>query len=357
MSDVDALIVGGGPAGSAAAIGCARAGLSTLLLEGERFPRHRPGETLHPGVEPLFEDLGVAARVRDHAFLRHPGHWVQWAGRHTFQAFGADDGGPWHGFQAPRSELDTILLERCRELGVHVIQPCRVEAVRIDDGRVAGAESSAGRMRARFTVDATGARHWLARQLRLEWDVRSPRLVARYGYATGDCPARDEAPAVAADVQGWTWTARVRPHLYAWTRLSICDAGLDPGWRPEDLRPLRAAGPTRGADVTWRCLHEAAGSGFFVAGDAACVLDPASSHGVLRALMSGMLAARRIVDVLRGGVSEAIAAASYRRWVRERFQHDVTALDGMYRVFPDWAVRARSAGGWRCSRAGATASR
>jgi len=78
------------------------------------------------------------------------------------------------------------------------------------------------------------------------------------------------------------------------------------------------------------------GAGYFAVGDAAAVLDPASSHGVLKALMSGTLAARRIVQVARGGVAEALAIQDYNSWVRAMFTHDVRNLDAMYRVFPSW---------------------
>ncbi|MGW6981819.1 FAD-dependent monooxygenase [Streptomyces sp. NPDC054932] len=51
--DVDVLIAGAGPAGCAAAIVCAAAGLRTLLAERRAGPTVRPGEALHPGAETL----------------------------------------------------------------------------------------------------------------------------------------------------------------------------------------------------------------------------------------------------------------------------------------------------------------
>src|SRR5205814_10635389 len=87
----DVIVVGAGPAGSAAAIQCATAGLNTLILEREAFPRDRPGETLQPGIQPVLEQLGI----RDLPFPRHAGHWVEWGGPARFERFGADERGPW----------------------------------------------------------------------------------------------------------------------------------------------------------------------------------------------------------------------------------------------------------------------
>src|ERR687890_2213851 len=109
--DVDVVVVGGGPAGSAAALWCVWQGLRIVVLEREVFPRHRPGETLPPGVEPIFAQLGVTEAIAAAGFTRHRGIWVSWAGPRRFDPFGLDSGGPWNGFQAPREQLDRILLD------------------------------------------------------------------------------------------------------------------------------------------------------------------------------------------------------------------------------------------------------
>jgi flavin-dependent dehydrogenase len=65
---------------------------------------------------------------------------------------------------------------------------------------------------------------------------------------------------------------------------------------PDTGHPAVGTGARRrGADVTWRIISPAAGPGFFLVGDAVAVLDPASSHGVLKALMTGMMAAHLIL--------------------------------------------------------------
>lgn len=337
----DVLVLGGGPGGSAAAIACARAGLRVALVERDAFPREHVGETLHPGVEPLLAQLGVAEEVRRAGFLRHEGNWIEWAGERRFEAFGADAAtGAWQGWQAWRADFDAILLERARALAVHILQPCQAVRPLLDGARVAGVETSRGAIGASYVVDAAGDRHWLARHLNLQIEKYSPRLTARYGYAEGACAARDDAPQIVSDARGWTWTARVRPHLYQWTRLSVAvedDGAATPEGRadclPEEFRALRRRGAARGADVTWRIVAHPAGAGYFLVGDAAAVLDPASSHGVLKAIMSGIMSAHLIAHVFGRRVSEREAAQQYCVWIRDWFEHDVARLKELYSIF------------------------
>src|SRR5262249_45962226 len=98
----------------------------------------------------------------------------------------------------------------------------------------------------------------------------------------------------------------------------------------EALRGLRPLGPTCGAEVTWRKAHAPAGPGYFLVGDAAAVLDPASSHGVLKALMSGMMAAHLLGQVFRRCCPPTAAADAYHGWLWDWFEHDVQKLQQLY---------------------------
>jgi flavin-dependent dehydrogenase len=333
-TDFDVVIVGGGPAGSAAALWCARHGLRVILLERVQFPRHRPGETLPPGIEPIFAQLGVAGAVLAAGFTRHLGTWVSWGEERRFDRFGGDEAGAWQGYQAPRAELDRLLLDAASAAGVALRQPCRSLRPTMVRGRVTGVLAEDGPIRARWVIDASGSAHWLARHLKLPLQFASPRLVARYGYARGSCPERDDAPAIVADETGWTWTARIAPGSYHWMRLSLVDS--DP-WRdrpPPAFAQLVPAGRPRGADVTWRIVSRPAGPGYVCVGDAAAVLDPASSHGVLRALMSGMMAAHVIAQACTGTASEAAVTDTFTAWLRTLFEDDVTGLRRLYQSLP-----------------------
>jgi flavin-dependent dehydrogenase len=332
--DYDAIVVGGGPGGSAAAIACAQANLRVLLLEKLPFPRDRPGETLHPGIEPLLKQLGVIDLVLSAGFLRHRGHWVNWDNGLKFIPFGQDNRGKWQGFQAWRAEFDQILLNQANALGVETLQPCFAYRPIVYNNRVTGIETSQGMFNASFVIDAAGSHHWLAKQLGLKVETYSSSLIAHYGYAQGQCPIRDDAPAIIADLKGWTWTAKIGPELYQWTRLNFKNERVDRNWMPEEFSSLKPMGKKRVADATWRMADRPAGLGYFLVGDAAAVLDPASSHGVLKAIMSGMMAAHLIVQSLKLTVLEPRMIQTYCDWVRDWFQHDVEKLKQFYGILP-----------------------
>jgi flavin-dependent dehydrogenase len=331
----DVVIVGGGPAGTAAALWCAHRGLSVILLERECFPRHRPGETLPPAVEVLFGQLGVDRAVALADFQRHAGTWVKWNDALRFDAFGADNTGPWRGYQAPREKLDQILLDAAADAGVDVWQSSRALTPVLNDGKVIGIETAQTRIAADWVVDAAGGQHWLARQLGIPRRFCSPRLIAHYGYARGHLPDHEKAPEIVADETGWTWTAKIGVDLYTWTRLSFDRDDPQRDQPPITFASLTPIAPSRGADVTWRIVERPAGPGYLCVGDAAAVLDPASSHGVLKALMSGMMAGHVIAEHRTGTATPAAAIRAYTAWIEGHFDADVAALSDLYRKLPN----------------------
>ncbi|HEX7832992.1 MAG TPA: FAD-dependent oxidoreductase, partial [Thermoanaerobaculia bacterium] len=68
MYDFDFAVLGGGPAGSSAAITLAQRGHSVVLLEREHFPRFHIGESLLSTANDAFEALGVAEKMAKAAF-------------------------------------------------------------------------------------------------------------------------------------------------------------------------------------------------------------------------------------------------------------------------------------------------
>lgn len=328
MSHFDVVVVGGGPAGCAAAIHCAQRGLRVVLLEKTSFPRHRPGETLHPGVEPLLRQLGIPPQNCH----RHTGHWVHWDGPPRFQAFSTSGDEQWRGFQIPRALLDQQLLEQARNLGVQIVHLRHPSRVLLEQGRVQGVQAQAAQWTGQFVVDATGHHAWLQRQLKIPLRRFSPRLVARYGYCE-DSNLPDEKLGLFAHSDGWHWIARISPTCLHWTQLAFAQ-DVPHRLIPKALEPLRMIGRIRGADVSWRLCRTTAGSGYFLVGDAAATLDPCASHGVIKALISGMQAASAIIDCRSWPAGEMTVQAAYQAWVKKTVERDVLALRRFYRAHP-----------------------
>src|SRR5260370_495223 len=78
--------------------------------------RDRPGERVHPGIESLLGQLGLATRLAKAVGARQAGIWIEWGGPRRFEPFGGDASGPWSGVQAWRADFDALLLTRAREV-------------------------------------------------------------------------------------------------------------------------------------------------------------------------------------------------------------------------------------------------
>jgi flavin-dependent dehydrogenase len=320
-------------AGAAAAIVAAQRGLAVTVVERAASAR-QPGETLHPGAEALFRQLGVWEAVVAADFVRHPGHHLTWGGPQTFVPFGSDDSGPWMGFQARRPELDDILLKHACALGASLVRLCTLTAPMSLGRRIAGVSTSEGPLHADFVIDATGRAAWMARTLRLPWITVGPKRIVWYGYAEGDAAALRHSPSLSADESGWTWTARIGADLHQWTHWS--SLGWRPGgsYLPPALHGLRPLGRPRGADMSWRVLRSPAGRGYCIVGDAAAVLDPTAGNGVLRALMSGIMAAHVARAILDDVSDRATHRAAYNTWLHAWFASDVATLQEFQECAP-----------------------
>jgi flavin-dependent dehydrogenase len=329
----DILIIGGGPAGCAAAITARKAGLKVVLLEARAAPVRVPGETLHPGIESILAQLGVRDRICAAGFHRHRGIWVTWGTPRVFQSYGDDPNEPWLGFQADRAKFSTILLERARSDGVSVLQSHRAIRVLCKRGRVFGVATRDTELRASWVIDAGGGRHWLANQLGLKVERFSPPLMARFGWDMAAELALSD-PSLSACFDGWDWRAPINGDRIAWCKLRFLPHVKASQITSSKKTDVESPAVNATCDVTWRRVAACAGAGYFIVGDAAVVLDPAASHGVLRAIMAGIKAAHAIIQIFRG-FPESLAIRDFNSWLFDWFNHDVRGLKTLYGKHPN----------------------
>lgn len=335
MERYDVIVIGAGPAGCACAIHSARNGMSVAIIERHPATRDRPGETLHPGIEPLLHQLGVAEWVNNGGFARPLGVWIAWQHERRFVPFGEDANGPWRGFQIPGARLDSLLLEAAKACNVVIRQPCHAKGVISRHQRVIGVQTNEGVLHSTYLVDASGANGWLARQLGLKLHRYSAPLMAFYGYVQIEDDDERPPEGMFADPFGWYWVAHLGEGRYNWTRLRFEHAANQrANTAPLSLTGINPLGKTRGADVTWRIYDHLAGDGYFITGDAAAVLDPAASHGVLKAIMSGTMAAHGILQSRTSGAQQHAIAVHYHQWLQDWFDQDVKSMRALYAEHP-----------------------
>lgn len=321
---VDVLILGAGPAGCAAAISARQAGLSVMLIEARAGACRAPGETLHPGIEPILKKLGIWRDVTAAGFYRHRGVWRETDGSRTFVPYGSDSDGEWLGFQADRRILHGILQRAAGEAGAAFKPAAMPSGIILQDGRVDGVICKGSKMRARWVFDATGRRAWLARMLQLQADRPGPPLRVLFGWKNGTDQCLEGQPLFRQHMNGWEWLAPLGDGRTAWAKLEQTVEHLAE-------HPVRDCSrqAVLGVDMTWRLHQFSAGPGYFLLGDAAALLDPSSSNGVLRALMSGMLAADLAARVRRGS-DESSAARAYIHWIEALYNRQRTSLRNLY---------------------------
>jgi geranylgeranyl reductase family protein len=310
----DVVVVGAGPAGSAAAAWAARAGRDVLVIDRAAFPRDKPcGDGLTPRAVEQLELLGLGEWLDSH--IRHRGLRMAGFGGEV-QVDWPGPSFPSTGSAAPRTELDERIRKVAEEsgarmrlgvkaVGVHHDSSGRVRAVVLADGT---------EVACRQLIVADGARSTLGRALGRQWHQETVYGVAARGYLAS--PRSDE-PWLTSHLELRSPDGAVLPG-YGWIfplgngEVNIGVGALATVKRPADvaLRPLMSyyadlrrdewgfEGPVRAPASALLPMGGAvsgvAGPNWMLIGDAAACVNPLNGEGIDYGLETGLLAAEML---------------------------------------------------------------
>jgi geranylgeranyl reductase family protein len=309
-SRADVVVVGAGPAGSAAAAWAARAGYDVLVIDSAQFPRDKAcGDGLTPRAVAELRLLGLGAWLDSrisHRGLRMSG-------------FGADVEVTWPGpsfpptsSAVPRTELDERIRLVAVDDGAKMMLGVKAVSVEQDSaGRVTGVVLDSGEVvRCSSLIVADGARSTLGRVLGREWHKETVYGVAIRGYIA---TPRSNEPWITSHLELRSPSGDVLPG-YGWIfplgngEVNIGVGALATSKRPADaaLRPLMNyytglrrdewafdGDPRAGLSALLPMGGAAsgvAGPNWMLIGDAAACVNPLNGEGIDYGLETGRLA-------------------------------------------------------------------
>lgn len=299
----DLAVIGGGPAGCAAAITAARTGKPVLLVEKGRYPRHKVcGEFISPESHHVL----VTLLGRDHPLLQTPPQITR--ARMFVDGNCLEFALPQPAWSIPRYELDLALWEAAGAAGVHcktaTVQKASANSVRIGDLEIT----------ATSVVNATGRWSNLRRPSLVEsgprWIGVKAHFIGEHAPPSTDIYFFDGGYCGVQPIGGGRLNASAMVRADIATSLEEVFAAHPQLW----LRS-RAWEQVTETVTTSPLIHstpEPVTDGVLNAGDAAAFIDPFTGDGISLALRSGALAA----ECATAGAPERYAREYQARFAR-----------------------------------------
>lgn len=323
----DILIIGGGPAGTAAGITAARAGLKVILFEKGPHGRDKVcGDGLTPRAIGALNELRI-----DHSVAHRIDGLRMIAGKKERElAWPTTAKFPNHGAVWPRQRFDNHLLDVAIASGVDVRFECEALPV-LEGDRVIGVSVGAEHYRAPFTILAAGAQGMAAKMLGAVRDPNETFGLAIRAYAPTPrhaerhleaCLSLRDEHGTAVPGYGWMF-----PAGDGTVNIGVGALSTMKGFKKLNLNTLLDQYATLVRDSwslgeyiekprAWRlpmsCVRRH-GPGWVAVGDAAGFVNPMNGEGIDYGLESGILAAEKFI------ADPVTASETYDKEVGERF--------------------------------------
>lgn len=348
----DVIIIGAGPAGSAAAHFLAQRGFEVLLLDKFDFPRDKTcGDALLPRALNVSKEMGVL-----HDLLR-VGHRVNKLdifaprGRSTLVPIPAQQDWPNYTLVIPRLVLDNLLLECAIASGAKFQSQIHVTELEQDSHGVRVKGGRRGRsvtVQAKIVIIATGVSPKLLLQLGLL--KQTPRmLVAARAYFEGlkDLEDRLHLRFDGVPLPGYGWIFPLPDGLANVGAGFLPRAGRTPTTPVAalekfiDIPPVRQllsqavqVGPVKGYPLrTDFATAPTFAERILLVGEAAGLVNPLTGEGIDYALESGKIAAEHVAKMFTAGDLSIQCLAQYDRHLRQKFQRTFIACNWIRELF------------------------
>ena len=321
--EFDLAIIGGGPAGSAAAITAARFGARVALLEAGEFPRHKVcGEFISAESLDVLHD--VLARVPEAESRLHAAPTIHQVRLIRDRRSIAAPVIP-AGLSLPRYELDLLLWKAAQQAGVQTQADCEVRT--LQGNGPFGLDTSRRTIEASAVIVAAG-----------RWSRFRPRMLAPRGPKWIGIKAhfRERKPSPSSDLyffeHGYCGVQPISPDAINACAMVRSDRAtsleevfaLQPALadRSRDWQPLTE--PVTTAPLMYFTPNPVRDNLIFI-GDAAAFIDPFVGDGISIALRSGQLAANELRPAIENSTLLPAAVANYQKNYEQQFVPLITA--------------------------------
>ncbi len=329
-TEFDVAIVGGGPAGSAAAHFLASRGHSVIVCEKKSFPREKTcGDGLTPRAVKVLAEMGLDDELR--TWERVQGLRVHAAGRTMELPWPQLDDWDSYGLVKPRKDLDEIVLNNAEAAGAKVLYETEAKEPLFDRGVMCGfvakRDGQKEEIHAKWTICAEGAATKFARSLGRVRNEDYPMGFAIRQYFkspmehSGWFEAYLDVRSGPNQLPGYGWVFPVGDGTVnagvgllstygGWRSVNLHDlqnnfiAQLPPQWEVND--DTVCSKPRAGRLFMGASVWPPHGPGFLLAGDAAGMINPCNGEGIAYGYETGRTAGRHIDEAFRAGSSPVL---------------------------------------------------
>lgn len=343
------LVLGGGPAGGAAALELAQAGCDVMLLERQTTPGWKIGETLPPEARVHLQ------RLKHWETFQHSGHLAChgivscWGSSEPVeQEFMMNPYG--HGWQLDRAKFEGALLQAAGDAGCQIFYGGEARAVQYQSGQW-HIDTSVGEFNAQWLLDCTGRKGILA-EMGLGGSFEQLQdyvsLYCVLNSATGT--DRDGRTYVESHPSGWAYSALMpngsRIVAFLTDRDLIPSSAAPAAWMQQcieqcsqikQLLNKHAYTPIEKVQfvsaASGRYQHFA-GSHWILVGDAGMTFDPLSGWGSAKAIVS---AAAAVQLVFHGGDYQAVCEKLWENYLVQ--YRDYYLAERRWPESPFWSRR------------------